>query len=269
MKVWDPDKMRRYRFCQIKRDGWSVQICKDNSGHVSYWTRSWNRLDLSWMRCHEPICRSMRVGTQLNGEIWQPTQDATQVKTLINNKSDQLKIELFSVGKGYEETQGEFDRLQPLAVQMQLSFVPWWDFNAPTAQRQWASFESLWEQYKFNTDPSVEGFVMKRNAFDQEPVKWKPFKDADLLVVGYKPGTPGTKNEGLVGSLECALRDGTVVANVSGMTDEQRQHMTENIGDYVGKVVEVKYQKVEVNGGLRHPSFIRVREDKQQADESL
>ena len=49
---------------------------------------------------------------------------------------------------------------------------------------------------------------------------------------------------------------------VSGLTDEDRRRFYENPDHYVGRVFEASGKKVTKNGALRHPNFVRWRDDK-------
>lgn len=103
--------------------------------------------------------------------------------------------------------------------------------------------------------------------------------NVDGWISGYKLGTPGTANENLVSALEIStnliMADGTtkthVVANVPGLSLEQKQNMTE-IGEdgtprlkaeYYGKVVEVEGQNFSARAwALQHPVLLCWRPDK-------
>ena len=63
----------------------------------------------------------------------------------------------------------------------------------------------------------------------------------------------------MCGSLQCALADGRVVANVSGMDDEVRAAIS---GEDAYRVCEVKYERVGSGGKLQHPRFVAWRDDK-------
>ncbi|MBO8161141.1 MAG: hypothetical protein H0Z24_05845 [Thermosipho sp. (in: Bacteria)] len=53
------------------------------------------------------------------------------------------------------------------------------------------------------------------------------------------------------------------VGETSGMTEEIREKISNNKEEYLGKVIEVKAQEViKKTGKLRHPQFLRIREDK-------
>ena len=86
--------------------------------------------------------------------------------------------------------------------------------------------------------------------------KWKPVKTLDAVVTDIKPGKGKYDNQ--VGALILSV-EGREVANVSGMSDAERAAMGEH---NIGQVVEVAYQYVGSKGRLRHPRFIRFRDDK-------
>jgi len=52
----------------------------------------------------------------------------------------------------------------------------------------------------------------------------------------------------------------------SGFSDEQRQQFWANPNSIKGKIIEVQFHEETPDGSLRHPRFVRVREDKTQPD---
>ena len=46
------------------------------------------------------------------------------------------------------------------------------------------------------------------------------------------------------------------------MSDAIRLDVSEDRGAYLGKVIEVRYQYIGDKGRLRHPNFVRWRDDK-------
>jgi hypothetical protein len=139
----------------------------------------------------------------------------------------------------------------------------------------------------FRSPADVEGLVLKEKHFGGW-WKYKTTKTIDVICTGLEEGTGA--NIGGVGALVgsvwkdqqvCPTCDadqtnlrGTcpvcrmplatkrklvVVANVSGMTQDIR----DNVGDDdVGRVFEVEYQYLGAGEKLRHPRFLRWREDK-------
>ena len=103
------------------------------------------------------------------------------------------------------------------------------------------------------SDGFVEGFVMRDHNGD-EGTKWKKHSTIDLIVRSLVPGKG--KHRGVIGALECVSTEGFHITNVGGLTDEERRR-----DDWVGRVVEVRYQYAQSKGKLRHPVLIRERPD--------
>lgn len=95
-------------------------------------------------------------------------------------------------------------------------------------------------------------------------IKMKAEETADLLCIDYVEGK--NKYEGMIGSLTCrGTVEGKVVqVDVSGLTDLER---SKSPNYYIGKIIEIKYNKVIANKNsslhsLFLPRFVCVREDK-------
>lgn len=99
-------------------------------------------------------------------------------------------------------------------------------------------------------------------------IKFKKILEADLRVVGFVYGVPGTKYETMLGALELESEDGRVKVSVgSGFTDDDRMSITESI---IGSIITVQYNQLieNKNGGisLYLPRFVEIRDDKEVAD---
>lgn len=125
-----------------------------------------------------------------------------------------------------------------------------------------------------------EGLMVKNPLSAYYPGKrptnaWFKAKDvdtADVVITGFKPGESGWT--GMVGSvLFGQYKNGILVArtdgsgnpsSVSGFDMAQRREFTENGDAYIGKVMEIKYfGRVGPERSLRHPQFVRLRDDKE------
>ena len=87
------------------------------------------------------------------------------------------------------------------------------------------------------------------------------------IYVEGAPVVPVTKNwyYGWAGSLRLgAVKDGkdVEIGNLSGVTDEIKEHWK----DYVGCPIEVTAMEIMDTGGLRHPKFVRFRDDILKSD---
>lgn len=128
-------------------------------------------------------------------------------------------------------------------------------------------------EYAKLLEAGYEGLVLKKaNSLykfkrTKDWVKLKATDTADLVCVGYIEGKPGTKYEGSIGALQCmgVVSKKSISVNVgSGLTDNDRSIDPQY---YIGKTIEVKYNKViqDTKTGdwsLFLPRFVIVRSDK-------
>ena len=87
-----------------------------------------------------------------------------------------------------------------------------------------------------------------------------------MIITGFNVSTAG-KHLGKLKSWRCsAYVNGELkeVANVSGMKEDVRYAFNPN--EDIGRVIEVKAQEIASKGRLRHPRFIRWRDDKPQKE---
>lgn len=137
-----------------------------------------------------------------------------------------------------------------------------------------AEAEKIFQRY---LELGQEGIILKNKDGIWEPkrvshqVKMKAENTADLLVVGYEPGTG--KYEGMLGALKLQTSDGVIKVDVgTGFTDAQRASLTAE--NTIGKIVEIKYN-VKVSDkrtgqqSLFLPVFLQIREDKTTADSAV
>lgn len=135
--------------------------------------------------------------------------------------------------------------------------------------------EDVIVEFKERLKNDEEGCVLKdknavwKNGTNKHFVKMKIECTSELKVVGFEYGAKGTKYEEMLGSLIVESSDGKVKFNVgSGFTDELR----ENPNQFLDKVIEVRYNDIVQNKdepdfyALYLPRFIKIREDKTEAD---
>ena len=113
-----------------------------------------------------------------------------------------------------------------------------------------------------------EGVMLKNDKVSNYGKDWTKVKKeatADAFILGATPGKG--KYEGQIGALELAVyNEGVIwpIGKCSGMDDDTRKTMTDLAlhGALKHLVIEVKFNDVTKNKKLRHPRFIRWREDK-------
>lgn len=116
----------------------------------------------------------------------------------------------------------------------------------------------------------LEGSVCKhkdspyRNGRSPHWVKIKPQETIDAKIVGFKEGTGS--NAGLAGAIKFELPGG--VESTCKILDKQlRAAATEEPEMFIGRTIEVKHHGVQTSGKVRHPQFLRFRDDKDQLTE--
>jgi ATP-dependent DNA ligase len=124
----------------------------------------------------------------------------------------------------------------------------------------------LWDKLVMKSNG--EGLMLKFAGVAKYGKDWTKVKKeytVDCFIIGATNGKG--KYEGQIGALELAVMNGDVIwpiGKCSGMTDSERKDMTDLAleGKLKGRVCEVKFNEVTKNKKLRHPRFMRWRDDK-------
>lgn len=120
-------------------------------------------------------------------------------------------------------------------------------------------------QKSFSGNKAFEGVVWRSSdgAFSSQVFRTKTNFTMDYVCMGFTPG--GGKYASQVGSVIGGLYiDGvvTAVCKVGGLSEAHRKEFTDHPTKYINRVFEAKGKKLFKSGALRHPGFLRWREDK-------
>jgi len=119
--------------------------------------------------------------------------------------------------------------------------------------------------YKKALDAGYEGVMIKDAQGKYEwkitsaMLKLKPFESIDLKVEGIYDGEDGF--EGKAGGIIVDFA-GNAVRCGSGFSIATREDMAAQPNKYIGRTAEIKYLEETEEGSLRHPNFMRWRDDK-------
>jgi hypothetical protein len=254
-KVW--------KYAHLKRDGHFTKVICDASGRVTFWSKLPKDItpDMLCVPCARPYVNRLPTNTVVLCELWLPGKRSEAIKTAINALDPALRCDVFAVERYTTDLRNLPNTLPGVANFCSTFEFPFVEFvELPTAN----CFANAEAVKALPVGGDVEGYVLK-NGNLADWVKVKPRRTVDVIVTGFTAAEPG-KYEGLIGALIVSTAEGYEVANVSGMSDVQRQYFSEHSESILGSVIEVEYQNVGAKGRLRHPAFIRTREDKAAKD---
>lgn len=256
VKCTDWDGESPWLYAHLKRDGEWITLFTDTNRNVHLWTRTPRNITakMLWHPSVRIFANNAPPLTTFFCELFVEGGSRNDVKGAIRDESCALRLHAFAVEKYDREevhVRKDLHSVGELVRHVGMTFVPF--------------FEPGHDISLDNLPPDVEGYVLK----DGNLHNWrkvKPEKTYDLRIIGFTPGTPGSENDGLIGSIILADSTGAEVARASGMTRPVRVHMTENPTEYTGRICEVAAQGLGSAGGLCHPRYIRMRDDKTEAD---
>lgn len=262
-----------------KLDGWRIAINVADDG-VHLYTRTAKSHDGSLPDIEAELGEHLPVGTWLDGEAvamqiegGKVTHDWGTVQSVLGSgtakaaaQSEKITFMCFDlIAHGgidarslpYAKRRELLERLFAKTHLNRIQLVPQVEVSE-------ASVEALLAQ-------GFEGMMIKdkqaRYASGQRGAGWtkiKPQDNLDVIVTGFKPGENGFA--GMIGAVTFGQHDATgnliETGRCSGMDMTTRQHMTDNPGDWIGRVIEIKHMGQMPTGGYRHPNYAKRRDDK-------
>jgi hypothetical protein len=262
-KVWGPKVRVPLKFAHAKIDGIYVEIFKMpeifggglriHTSLPSDITEQIISADHDWYhKCNAYL----RPGERLHAELYAPGESSSYVKHALAEKKP-LSLAVFACQAKQLSVNAPLNTVDEFVTNSyQLAFAPYlWDIDANVLASR-------------APPHGIEGWVFKNGNF-LDWYKWKPVRTIDCVVLGFTPGEG--KYSGQAGALRVGVyvrAQGSGIADsylmqeialVSGMTDNERALINEHD---INRVVECAYQCVGSAGRLRHPRFVRWREDK-------
>jgi len=139
-----------------------------------------------------------------------------------------------------------------------------------TDLREANSHEEIQAIYAEHRANGLEGAMVK--PWDGHYVKkkghlWMKIKGQeteDLRITGHYTGKAGTRLEGKFAGF-VVDRAGVSVSVGGGFSHELLETIDKDPDSYIGRLIEVEYHEVTPDGSLRHPRFVRFRDDKDSA----
>ena len=128
-----------------------------------------------------------------------------------------------------------------------------------------AELEDIMALHNVFVQAGYEGAMVKtidapyRFGRSYDVMKVKEFHDVDLPIIGLEEGTG--RHTGRLGAVKISF-NGVIVKVGSGFSDEQREQVWNDQDNFVGRIIEVRYQEVTPDGSLRFPTFVCFRNDR-------
>lgn len=218
---------------------------------IGVWRNKWDKLP--------PHIQNIALDEWLDGELIWPGHDDSELVTGWNEHPAELKYIAFALPEQYETLypHQHLDSIASKGIAVPVTH------EFPERPR----YRDVWEDLKVELNEKakacgLEGWVAKEEL--KYPIWWKlkVTRTYDLIMTGWNISTRG-KHKG-----QCKSIQGSVlgeqgeyieIANVSGMNDEIRYGVTDSD---IGRVFEVEANLLAGQGRLRHPRFLRWRDDK-------
>ena len=265
--------------CQTKEDGMYIDFIKGKS-----YTRAGNVVDV----LHEDVIKYFTKNASdyvIQGELLQLDESGKRLnRQESNGLSNRKEVDsaftqfvVFDMVDVNDFENGLCNTPYEKRLEMLIELVN--NFDNPHLKLVDTDFcdniDDVIVEFKERLKNDEEGCVLKdknavwKNGTNKHFVKMKIECTSELKVVGFEYGAKDTKYEEMLGSLIVQSSGGKVKFNVgSGFTDELR----ENPNQFLDKVIEVRYNDIVQNKdepdfyALYLPRFIRIREDKTEAD---
>jgi ATP-dependent DNA ligase len=245
MPVWIEEKL----------DGWRMMLWKGNAygrnldvvGQRKNW---WNNLP--------DHIKSLAKDFPIDGELIWPGHEATDVPTAMKAVNPELRFIGFRLANIELPPHEHTLRIQPLGITvpklLALSYLDNRTVKDMDLKRM--AIANSWE-----------GFILKEKYTVPTWWKFKVEDSYDLVIMDITWPTAGKyKTKGWIKSLKCGSHvkgELVEIANVSGMKEDVRSKISEKD---IGRVIEVKANLFASKGKLKHPRFIRWRDDKNAKD---
>ena len=128
-----------------------------------------------------------------------------------------------------------------------------------------ACYDEIMKLHHTFVEAGYEGAMVKtvnspyRFGRSYDIMKVKEFHDVDLPIIGIEEGTGRHKNN--LGAVKVNY-NGVTVKVGSGFSDKERMQVWADQDNFIGRMIEVRYQEVTPDGSLRFPTFVCFRNDR-------
>jgi len=199
-------------------------------------------------------------------------KDNAEINDAYLSLFDYLSLEEWKSGDVITSTKDRYARLKRRVVSLNLrelvskSSEPLY-LNVVDRHEVPAKLEDIMTLHHKFVQDGYEGAMVKtidapyRFGRSYDVMKVKEFHDVDLPIIGLEEGTG--RHEGRLGAVKINF-NGVIVKVGSGFSDEDRERVWNDQRNFLGRMIEVRYQEVTPDGSLRFPTFVCFRNDRQK-----
>jgi len=246
---------------ELKFDGWWAQFLLE--GHTwEIWSRTGELKKHGTLK--KPWERTLVHGEYLFGTEWAKDRPNLYDKLALHSVVEYREMSMSQLT--YHET-GLI--LEEVVEQLGHEDVR----RGVMAVAQWPIEEAdkIWAQFVLNRDEDYEGLIFKNSQANWgSPIgRMKKNTSMDYVCMGFEESDSETyAGVGVASIIGGLYVDGRLVqkCKVSGMLNEQRFEFFDHPERYVGRVFEAEGKKITKKGALRHPNYLRFRDDKPAED---
>ncbi len=138
------------------------------------------------------------------------------------------------------------------------------------------TYEEAMKYYSLKVQEGYEGAVLKnkdtplKDHTSPTQIKLKEEAVSEFIITGFQEGEG--RLQGTLGAMFYESSDGLVKGKMGGFTDATRKEIWDNMDEFMGQIVSVKYNGVSKSRNkdtyaLMFASFVEIRNDKEVADD--
>lgn len=179
---------------------------------------------------------------------------------------DYLSLEEWKSDDATTSTKDRYTELKKRVSTLYTRALPWRSYvNVVSRHEVPATEEDIMALHHTFVQAGYEGAMVKtmdspyQFGRSYDVMKVKEFHDVDLPIIGLEEGTG--RHEGRLGAVKINF-NGVIVKVGSGFSDEEREQVWDDQYNFLGRMIEVRYQEVTPDGSLRFPTFVCFRTDR-------
>ena len=233
-------RQRGYDIVQPKYDGWWCKaVCKPIV------TEFYSETGRLFGDCVPTLPGCVLVGEFMRGTQW------------AQNSERKGKYYIYDLWAIYDEPMTEESYKTRYQLLRKLHLPPFFHL---VPCHNIADFDTVWDYYVEQN--GYEGVVFRKSTgrLDEAIIRHKKTVTVDGTVIALHEGNG--KHAGRLGALQVVLSNGVQVRVGGGFNDAERIAIWSEPMKYVGRVCEIEGYTVFDSGSVRHPNFLRWRDDK-------